>query len=803
MLTHAAMKLPMIRLHLDVDHSLLIDHSPSPAWKANNLSALLGAMAAVFIAKACSTILDTMHGPAGGASGKIASLSAALLFALSPLIWEYSITTEVFALNNLICSMLLHLTIEVLVRIGDPNQPIHRLLLSGALLSGLALTNQHTSLIHLSYLIAIILSTLLWHGRPVLKLLAASAAAFTMGLSPYLYLYLSASRPMPGSWGDTSTISGLLRHMLRAEYGTFQLGFIHGRESALRRITAYLAFTSRESYHVMFVVLALGVVLCIVYALATAERIRVLRQSSSQTATTTAGNEVKKGAKKAKQSPSPAPAQSISQTSALQLVVDHHFTSVSVIAMVVGLWMFYVLVWHGIFSNLPLDAPMPYGVHARFWMQPSIPLYVLLGVTIGSIWRYLARLAHLSSSIEAACLIALAAFIIYSRFGQIDKSSTGDIMHRYAASTLDTIPEHSLLLSHTDLDWNPMRYLRTCEPFNKTLTHLSIQLIPYEWFPRQMVHYPQFQLPDVTFPGVATGRMSEGNAQLIMRLLAANGVQHDISYPTDDMRRFANQRFPGGVYLDMQAINEGEIGNAGEWRGYTLMPWGTQYRVFPLLNMTVMEAYQVQAADKLVDLEDGFVEVTFHTLDQYPIGTWEAGAISVYYDAHYQLGLHILTYAIVLQSVGASLQFNQVALLLDRLVYAADLLTETYRAVGKYETISSSLSDVTKNTALAHLRLVAILKVIQQLESKVIEIVYKETQVPEVSPLMCPCALCVLTCLCVQHVYLNANRVLDLCNAAGRQKAFKEAKTVIGEFIAAYPEDRDVEVFRKGMQGLP
>lgn len=60
-------------------------------------------------------------------------------------------------------------------------------------------------------------------------------------------------------------------------------------------------------------------------------------------------------------------------------------------------WLFYTLIWHAVFSNLPLSAPMPYGVHARFWMQPNIFLCVFAGVGIAKIfdWMFLGLQARI------------------------------------------------------------------------------------------------------------------------------------------------------------------------------------------------------------------------------------------------------------------------------------------------------------------------------------------------------------------------------------------------------------------------
>jgi hypothetical protein len=49
-------------------------------------------------------------------------------------------------------------------------------------------------------------------------------AWFLMGLLPYAYLPLSSTVLSPRwTWGDQSTLSGFLTHLLRQEYGTWSL----------------------------------------------------------------------------------------------------------------------------------------------------------------------------------------------------------------------------------------------------------------------------------------------------------------------------------------------------------------------------------------------------------------------------------------------------------------------------------------------------------------------------------------------------------------------------------------------------
>lgn len=54
--------------------------------------------------------------------------------------------------------------------------------------------------------------------------LLSLALCFLLGFSPYIYLPVSSFlNKARWSWGDQTSLSGLLKHLLRAEYGTFSL----------------------------------------------------------------------------------------------------------------------------------------------------------------------------------------------------------------------------------------------------------------------------------------------------------------------------------------------------------------------------------------------------------------------------------------------------------------------------------------------------------------------------------------------------------------------------------------------------
>lgn len=68
-------------------------------------------------------------------------------------------------------------------------------------------------------------SGIFWLGRgSLLTLWSLSCLVvwFALGLTPYLYFGWHQHQ-LPFSWGDLSTIEGAAEHLLRSDYGTFQL----------------------------------------------------------------------------------------------------------------------------------------------------------------------------------------------------------------------------------------------------------------------------------------------------------------------------------------------------------------------------------------------------------------------------------------------------------------------------------------------------------------------------------------------------------------------------------------------------
>ena len=824
---------------------VMIDFHPQVAWKVNHLCGVLGAFTAAFLWSATNQILSATSMSHMKA---IASLGA-FLYSFTPLVWEYSITAEVFALNNCLCSMMIYTSLCIFntlasyhemfsaskvvssASIVDPVgqqqqlQPLsdlrNRILAQiglGGFLAGLSCSNQHSSMIQIAFIVPVVLLSVFLTDKSLLfPVIAVSSTGVALGLSPYLYLPLASRPPSPGSWGDLTTMTGFLTHVLRREYGTFRLGAIEGDEDALQRIVIYLKHASKESYHLLFIVIGIAAIAYLLkssvsFIYTTNRRSNTSRSNkdskkdSNKDIHTAVGKS--KGKNKAKGLPSnirtgsnvsnaedssssttttTTTSTTISTTtSTTPSTVDSYSLSphtYGLFIFIISMWMFYTLVWHCVLSNLPLSSPMPFAVHSRFWMQPNISLYIVFSVCLSFIGSCLQQLVifiadycfqptkqqrtvktlsrnqkssdgivvdshslyhphhhhnHHYGVVQLAIVTIVISIIIRGRYSTMDRSTTGSVLGQYATSTLDIIPIDALLLSHTDLDWNSVRYLQTCESKRPDVTHLSFQLMPYPWFKRKQTPlYPHVKFPNTDFPGVSTNRRSEGNALLVISFLKANNVHREIiksvSSDFNDLNignrqelpniTTSNTIFPGGVYLDFQSVNEAEIGAYGQWRGFFLIPWGNMYRVFSgsQLGLTHIQTLHHYSFKHLHYFKDHFPTINKDFIDQFYEGSWEFAAASVFIDAHYQFGLNLLTFVIELQS---KIELKILPLLLDRLYVASIILNETQDIVLRFKTISSSVDDLHKNTALSWMRLQSLLEVALKFRSEVQQVMF-------------------------------------------------------------------------------
>jgi hypothetical protein len=202
----------------------------SPAHGAALATAILGVATVAVVMRACR---------AWGARVEIAT-GASLVYAFSPLAWSLATSAETFTLNALIAATI--------VWLSAPSRPLRGVKAVAALglLAGLGLSNHHT--------IVLIAPLGLWAAvrevrevrdapRTILAVIAG-IGAMIVGLAPYAYLLVAAHRE-GWTWGGTGTLSGVLHHFLRSDYGTLRLQST-GTRAPLRHLFALLAHATLD-----------------------------------------------------------------------------------------------------------------------------------------------------------------------------------------------------------------------------------------------------------------------------------------------------------------------------------------------------------------------------------------------------------------------------------------------------------------------------------------------------------------------------------------------------------------------------
>jgi hypothetical protein len=252
-----------------------------------------------------------------------AAAFATLMFALSPLVWFYSVQAEVFAVNNMFVGLLVAGAVLFWERRSDS------IAMMGAFSVGLGFTNQHTLVFYAFPLCAWAL-----FNKPSLLAPATFAklcALGLLGLSPYIYLPIVSIKGAPlGGWGDQSDFAGFKKHFLREEYGTFRLfsGNEQRGDQLALALKMYFFNYSSQSLHLGWPLAIAGI-----FLIASCSK----RANGGQ------------------------------------------FKGWNLLSLLLFMYVFYMVVFH-ILSNLPIEQALFFGVHIRFWMQPNAITAIFVGV---------------------------------------------------------------------------------------------------------------------------------------------------------------------------------------------------------------------------------------------------------------------------------------------------------------------------------------------------------------------------------------------------------------------------------------
>jgi hypothetical protein len=393
----------------------------SVAWRVNLLTAVLGAIAAAVLTRATWRLTRSFG----------AGLFAGGLFACSPLVWRYAIQAEVFSLNNLVAAILILLLVSFEV---ERNEATLRWF---CFWLGLGLTNHHTLLfcgVPIGLWMLYRAPRVALHWPRVLALPACGA----LGLTPYLYLFVSPADHPSTTWGDTSTLSGFFAHLLRKQYGTFQLGTMEEGGSLAERLLAWLEQLPGE-------LLWVGPVLALLAVGAAATR--MARLASNQR---------------------------------------------TIVTVLVATVAFYLVVF-GSLTKISLDDPFWYEVHSRFWQQANLIVCLLAGVALAWLVRPAGGKAPVTALAVAVVAVATHGGIHYR--GQ----DHGDdrLVASFARALLEQLPPNALLVSKGDLYWNGVRYVQVCEDVRPDVRVLDVELLKAPWMTARV----ERGYEDVVLPG--------------------------------------------------------------------------------------------------------------------------------------------------------------------------------------------------------------------------------------------------------------------------------------------------------------
>src|ERR1051326_4733727 len=390
------------------------------AWRVNLLSAICDTGAAVILMLTIRRWTNNQW----------AGLFAAGLFAFSPLVWRYAVIAEVFALNNLIVALMIYLA----VRYQQSSEPKFAYLT--ALAFGLGMSNHHTSLFFgLPIMIWILIAgrSRLWSLKPLLII----AAAFLVGLLPYIYLPLADLHAAPFSWGHTSTLKGFLVHLLRREYGTLQLGAhqLDTRGNFFAGLSQFLWALPAQVFY-------LGLILAVVGLYFAA----------------------------------------------------HNKKTAGLILTTIAAFCLYVIVFHAL-ANLPLDDPLFLGIHMRFWQQATLLVCFWAGLGFAALAAFIPESRWRNLELATVALIVIFAHAATNFAAENQRHNF--IIRDYGRGLLDSLPSQALLWSEGDLMINVLGYLQQCEGYRSDVRVIDQEYLKKPWMKRLV----NANYPEVTIPG--------------------------------------------------------------------------------------------------------------------------------------------------------------------------------------------------------------------------------------------------------------------------------------------------------------
>lgn len=414
----------------------------SIAWRVNLLTAVCGGLASSFLSKLVIRL-----------TGRLSCGALAVgLWCWCKLTWTWSITSEVFSLNNLFITSIMKLSVDFYQSSDQEKQK--RIALFGSFVCSLSLCNQHTIVVYIFILVMWVLMELKHNQLLSLMFLMKLTFMFTVGLLPYIYLPLSAYyNQARWTWGDQRTISGVYKHLLRTEYGTFDLGKDGQRQGLYQSLRLYSLHVISEMTIVVLLLFGVGIALTSYRFIQKKERVSFI------------------------------------------------FVLMMVLYTVFFSWR----------ANLDVNNPLMYGVVERFWMQSDIVVIVTAAVAFDFLIKFMEEKIPMlkMAFVDILLVVTLITFQVYRNYSICNQSKNTAVVE-FGMDVLKSIPHGSMVLTKGDLPSNTLRYLYLCENVRPDILLFDQEVLTYDWSVPMM----KKAYPGIMFPGdhlyTQDGYMSDG-----------------------------------------------------------------------------------------------------------------------------------------------------------------------------------------------------------------------------------------------------------------------------------------------------
>lgn len=220
----------------------------TPAWRVGLLSSIPAASALTFLFLIIKKITKNT----------LASLVAVLVLGFNYTFWLYAEVAEVFSLNNFLAVLLIWLFLKLDKE--KTRQELKKYLLIIFLVVGFSFTHHHTILFLFPGFLYLVNKKFKSLKSLKIKDWLVAGLFFLVGLTPLLYLPLSALKTPAIDWGHPVNLSNFLRLFFRVDYGTFRSSVNLGNQPLLRlaAVISFFKFVIQDFWILGVILMVLG-----------------------------------------------------------------------------------------------------------------------------------------------------------------------------------------------------------------------------------------------------------------------------------------------------------------------------------------------------------------------------------------------------------------------------------------------------------------------------------------------------------------------------------------------------------------